>query len=129
MPADSLLGLGKTIDDLGPEECLRLVVRRIAELTSQVARLADAQELQLKLQLIKEGLTVEAVKSAEWADAAAPPPPGKPAVELLTQTTAEIDELDSVEQAYLERFGKPSLDLDLYAEREKMAPDNPEEAV
>ena len=132
MPEDpdsdgSILGLGLTVADIKAEDSLRWIVRRLAQVTVELKRLADVQELQLKLGLVRQGLSFEALRSAEY-EIPAVAAEGTPAMESLAQTPAEIAELEKVEAEYQERFGRPPLGLDLYAELAKAQADNPEEA-
>lgn len=129
-PDGSILGLGRTVDDLDAREVLILITRRLAQQEVQIRRIADALELQLKLSLVQQNMSVEHLKAFEW-DAGKPAPEGKPAMELLTQSPDEIEELSRAYELAEQRMGKGNvpLELDLYAEMERQRPDNPEEEV
>jgi hypothetical protein len=90
-------------------------------------RIADAMELQLKLQAVKAGITLSQLKEVEEEMAA--PPSGKGAMEVLQQTPEELQALEHVHSKLVERFGEGNvpLGLDLYAELAKERADNPDE--
>lgn len=125
----AILGLGLSADDISLEDTFKLIVRRLAQQEKQLTRIANALELQLKLGLIKENLSLSALKSAEY-DMTPAVESEKPAMEMLSQTPDEIEMLDRTYETLVERMGKGNvpLDLDLYAEAAKLEPDNPEEA-
>lgn len=123
MPDLVPLGLGLDAADVAAEDLLRLVVRRLAQLEVQLRRIADAQELRLKLDAVTRNIPLSAVRSAE--EEAAPAAP----VELLTQTPEELAKLDEAFTHAEERLGqgKVPLDLDLYAEAARMDAGNADE--
>jgi hypothetical protein len=123
----SILGLGLTVADIKVEDSLRWIVRRLAQVTVELKRIADVQELQLKFQLVQANLSLSALKGAEYEGSAAPAG-DKPAMEVLQQTPEELAEINQVAEDYERRFGKLPLELDLYAEKARMEADNPEEA-
>lgn len=119
---------------------LRSLLRRIDRLGAQLIRSNDIAETRLRLELLQAGITPEqleaatkelAAQAAAQAQEAQEPAGRRPgaAMELLTQTPAELAELDRAYQEAERHYGRGQVpdSLDLYSYAETLKPDNPDE--
>ena len=110
------------------------LVGQEARLEVQLTRIADTLALSLKLQAIRAGITLTALRT--WEEELLPQPdaqlgaqPDASATELLVQSPEEIERLQEAYERLESRLGRGKVppDLDLYAEAEKAEPGNLEE--
>lgn len=103
---------------------LRLALKRLDALTVEVKRLADTQDLLLKLEAMKANIPLSVVRTAE-EDLQQP----AQAMELLSQTPEELDELENAYEHAEARYGRGKVpgNLDLYSLAATLKPDNPDE--
>jgi hypothetical protein len=120
---------------------LRLVLKRVDALESQVRRVADSLDLLVKLQALGQGIPLSSLKDHSellameeevvGKVAAVDPRTGRPreSMELLVQDESELAEMQTALEHERARLGRANVpdSLDLYSVAARIRPDNPDD--